>query len=62
MLQTFSFSFQDSSEWDQRIAGVRGRQKGDNSMAEKILVVEDEPEIAELIGVYLNSEGFQTIL
>ncbi len=31
-------------------------------MAEKILVVEDEPEIAELIGVYLNSEGFQTIL
>ncbi len=33
-------------------------QKGECIMSEKILIVDDEPEIANLIEVYLNSEGY----
>lgn len=33
-------------------------QKGECIISEKILIVDDEPEIANLIEVYLNSEGY----
>lgn len=33
-------------------------EEGEYSMSDKILIVDDEPEIADLVSLYLENEGF----
>lgn len=43
-------------------APVKGREKGSEGMEQlKILVVDDEVEITDLVGIYLTNEGFEVI-
>ena len=34
-------------------------KQGDETMAERILIVDDEQEIADLVALYLESENFE---
>ena len=49
-------------EKERRLRAENDRREGECTMAKKILIVEDDHNISELLQLYLNNEGYQTVI